>query len=368
MIRTLFILTLTVAAAAMLTQQPKQEKSPVASAPAQAVQTPAAPAAPAPTISPNQPVIMIHGVCGAGSTSKSAATPDPASCTRSVTKEQFEKVLGYLNANTPRITPAQRRQIAQGYVSMLAYALAAQKAGMESDPKFIELMEFVRLRTLAETYKREQQEKYGTPPPEDIEAYYKQHLDQFEDVKVRRIFIPKNNPSAPKPAPEVNDAKAAGEDAAVFAKKAQDVAHEIRERAAKGEDPTALVTEAYATLGISSAPASTDAFSYRKGMIPAQEEQDFLSAGPSSVSKVQSEPGGFLIYKLESKEPRPFEQVKAQISSTLSRQILEEKTNEIMSGVQSELNDQYFGPPPAASVPSAPLPRGVSHSPGTPNH
>lgn len=368
MIRTLFVLTLAAATAVSQAQQPKQEKSPAPPAVAPTAQAPKDPQEAAPEVSPNQPVITIHGVCGPNAASSSAATPDPAACTLTVTKVEFEKVLGFLNANSARLAPPQRRQIAQGYVAMLTYADAARKNGMESDPKFLELMEFLRLRTLAESYKREQQEKFGTPPPEEIEAYYKQNLDKFEDVKVRRIFIPKNNPSAPQPAPDANDAKAVQERDAAFAKKAEQVANDIRERAAKGEDPAALAKEAYATLSITSAPASTDAFSYRKGTIPAQDEQQFLSAVPGSVSKVQIEAAGYLIYKLESKDPRPFDQVKAQISSTLSRQILEEKTNAVMSGVQSDLNGQYFGPPPAAQAPAAPnalTPRGVQ-PPGTP--
>ena len=347
MIRTLFVLALITAAAAVSqAQQPKQEKSPApsASVPGAAQTTKDAQEA-ASVISPDQSVITIHGLCSADAASKSAAAPDPASCTLTVTKAEFEKVLGFLNANSSRVTPPQRRQIAQGYVAMLAYAEAARKEGMENDPKFIELMQFLRVRTLAESYKREQQEKFGTPSQEDIEAYYRQNLDKFEDLKVRRIFIPKNNPSPAKP--DVSGAKAAEAGDPEFAKKAEQVANDIRERAAKGEDPAALAKEAYATLGITSAPASTDAFSYRKGTLPAQDEVEFLAGGSGSVSKVQVEAAGYLIYKLDSKNPRPFDQVKAQISSTLSRQVLEEKTNAVMSGVQSELNDQYLGPPPA---------------------
>jgi hypothetical protein len=368
MIRSLFVLTLVAAAAVSRAQQPKQEKSPAPPAVAAAAQAPKDPQDAAPVVSPNQPVITIHGVCGPNAASKSAAAPDPAACTLTITKLEFEKVLGFLNANSARLAPPQRRQIAQGYVSMLAYADAARKDGTESDPKFLELMEFLRLRTLAESYKREQQEKFGTPPSEEIEAYYKQNLDKFEDVRVRRIFIPKNNPSAPQPSPEASDAKAVQERDAAFAKKSEQIANDIRERATKGEDLAALAKEAYAMLGITSAPASTDAFSYRKGTLPAQDEQEFLSAAPGSISKVQIELSGYLIFKLESKDPRPFDQVKAQISSMLSRQILEEKTNAVMSGVQSDLNDQYFGPPPAAQAPAAPnalQPRGV-HPPGSP--
>ena len=364
MIRTLFVLALITAAAAVSqAQQPKQEKSPAPSASAPAVaQAPKDSQEAAPVISPDQSVITIHGLCSADAASKGAATPDPASCTRTVTKAEFEKVLGFLNANSSRITLLQRRQIAQGYVAMLAYAEAARKEGMENDPKFIELMQFLRVRTLAESYKREQQEKFGTPSQEDIEAYYRQNLDKFEDLKVRRIFVPKNNPSPAKPAADQKDAKAAEAGDPEFAKKAEQVANDIRERAAKGEDPAALAKEAYATLGITSAPASTDAFSYRKGTLPAQDELEFLAGGSGSVSKVQVEATGYLIYKLDSKNPRPFDQVKVQISSTLSRQILEEKTNAVMSGVQAELYDQYFGPPPAAQPPVAPnsvQPRGV---------
>lgn len=308
---------------------------------------PVASATPAPSATPslaevpeNQPVITIHGLCAsvASSAAKSAkgTVPKPAGpCTTIVTRAQLDKLISALNPQNQAVTPQIRRQFAQQYAELLTYGQAAKKAGTE-DADFAELMRFVRLSTLVRLYRTRLDERYRKVPDSEIAAYYKQNSPKFEEISLGRIFIPAKNPSA--------------QNKDDWEKKAAQVANDIHDRAAKGEDLEKLQKEAYTQLGLTTTPASTNLGARRRAMLPQQQDLFSLKAG--EISKVEQEPAGYVIYKVESKQIAPLEKVKDEISRELFRQKMEEKTKEITAGVRTDLNEKYFGP--ALAPPSAP--------------
>lgn len=301
-------------------------------------------------LAPTEPVITIHGLCTstarpvAGRTAGQKPAPAAAaeSCTTVVTKEEFDGVLDAISRPGQTIPPTARQGIAQSYVGLRALAEAARKAGVESSPKFKESMRLARLQKLAELYNREQEDKYRNLSAEEIEAYYQKNLPKYEEVKLHRIFIPKNNPSA--------------QNKEEFEKKAQGVANEIRERAAKGEDPDQLEKEAYTALGLTAQPVKTDLGSRRRGLLPAQLEAAIFSLKPGEVGKVDEESSGYMIYKVDSKQTAPLDQVKNEISQDLFRQKMDSAIKGVTGAVRAEFNEKYFGPAsaPAPAGPAAP--------------
>ncbi len=303
-----------------------------------APETPAAAAVPL-----NAPVLTIHGACAAGQKSS-----DPNSCTTIVTKDQFDKLLEAVNTNNQPIPPTMRRNLAQAYIDLMAFAQAAEKAGVANDPKFQELMKLTRMRNLAEIYRHTLEEKHRNPPQSEIQAFYDKNASKYEEVKLGRIFIPKTNPN--------------GQDKDAFEKKALDTANAMRERAVKGESLETLQKEAYTALGLTAAPPTTDAGTRRKGMLLPAEEDELFAMKPGQISKVETEPSGFIIYKLESRQTVPLAQMKDEISRELFRQSMEGETKSIAGSLHADFNDQYFGPP-------TPVPAngpGATPSAGTP--
>ena len=65
---------------------------------------------------------------------------------------------------------------------------------------------------------------------------------------------------------------------------------------------------------------------------------------PGEVSQVFSDPGSFYIYKVVSVRQVPLSDVKATISSTLQRQMITDKIEQIQKSATVVLNDAYFGP------------------------
>jgi parvulin-like peptidyl-prolyl cis-trans isomerase-like protein len=291
---------------------------------------PQQPVHPPEPVGPEAAVVTIHGLCPEGQ----GKTAQSDSCTLILTRAQFETMVASVNVTNQAYTKPALRSMAAGYVTLLALADAAEKEGIEKDPRFQEAMKVTRKRALADAYRRFLLEKYGNPSPEEIADYYKQNINKFEQVKIDRILVPKVNP------------KRSQENRAEFEKKARHLAGEIRERAAKGEDMNSLQAEVYKSLGLDSQPPPTELNPDRKGIVQQSVEQEVNALKPGEVTKVEDETSGFNIYKLRAKSTIPLETAKAQIVRELSQKNIDAAMKAATNHVHSDFNEQFFNPGP----------------------
>ncbi len=284
---------------------------------------------PTSTLPGSDAVITVHGLCSAPST-------DPGQCTTVITREQFEKLLDALNTTHQPVTLEQRKNLAQGYVEIMASAQAAQRAGMENDPKFVESMRVFRMRMLSDFYLLALADKYGTPTPEEIQDYYNQNRSKFEEITVLRVLIPTKNSAAAN----VQE----------FESKASQLAGAIHDRAVKGESFGVLQNEVFTTLGLTTPPPNIAMGPRRKSNSPSAEEQEIFALPVGGVSKVEPESGGYMIYKLESKQILVLDQVKDQVARLVSRTKIDEQKKAALSNVHADYNGEYFGPAAAPTT------------------
>ncbi|HKV92571.1 MAG TPA: peptidylprolyl isomerase [Candidatus Angelobacter sp.] len=297
------------------------------------VQTPHSPAVLPPQavqpVAPDAPVITIHGICQKG---QPVTLEKSDSCSLALTRAQFESMVSSMNMTNQPYTPPALRGFATDYATLLALAEAGENEGVDKDPRFQELMQMARTRALAESYRRHLQEKFGNPPQEEIEHYYQQNLTKFEQVRIERIQIPKVNPKRPQ------------EKRPEFEKKARQLATELRERAAHGEDMTSLQVEAYVSLGLAMQPPQTALPINPRPTFPANIEQDIQALKPGEITKVEFEPSGFNIYKLRGRNTLTLDQAKPQIVREISQQKVDAALKSATSRVHPDLNEQYFNP------------------------
>jgi len=302
--------------------------------------TPKGPAEADANIDPAQPVITVRGLCRDGS----QGARDAASCSKVITREDFERLLDSLSRANQHIPDNARQTLARTYAEALALDAAARKEGLEDTPQFRAAIEFVRLRTAAELYRLNLQEKVGTPRQEEIDAFYKQHLPDFERVKLARILVPRQDPSAT--------------DKDAFDRKARDAANTARDRAAHGDDPARIEQDVYSALGLK-APPPTDLGNYGRSNFTSQEGSDVFALKAGEVSPVETEPNGYVIYKVESKLTPSEDQVRAEIVREISQQKFKDEIKAAIDAAPAEFNEQYFGPgiktiPGVASPPPRP--------------
>src|SRR5262249_23377725 len=295
-------------------------------------------------------VITISGICK----DTPAELRNSAACKTIVTREQFERMVAALKAAGQPVPANGCQQLAQSYVDLLAFEEAARTDGTASSPEFRELMDLVRLRTLSEMHRRNLQAKYRTPSAQDVDAYYHQHIANFTEIKLHRILIPRRNASAA--------------DQEKYQKDALQVANDLRDRAAKGEDIDQLQKQGYTTLGLTS-PPGTDLGNHRATNLVAEERDEILALSTGGISKVEQEAFSFVIYRVDQKSVLAEETVKDEISREISRHRLESAIKEITAGVHPEFNEQYFPSPPSLPAnPSAAAPVASQQTPKPPPH
>lgn len=325
MIRKILMLC-AVAAPCLFAQQAPSPKAQTPVAPQQ--QPPVQPPRP---VAPESTVITIHGLCP-------TATPPIGhksdSCTVLLTRAELETMLAAVNLTNQNYPPAAMRSMASNYITIMALADAGEKAGVENDPRFADMMKVARTRALAEAYRRSLLEKYGKPSDAEIDAYYKQNIAKFDQTKVDRILVPKVNPTNSQDKP------------VEFEKKAHELADKLRDRAAHGEDIITLQSEAYKTLALRTMPPQTELNETQKRLLQGEVKQDVNALKAGEVTKVEVEPAGFTIYKMRARSTLSAEQARTQIVHDLLQQNMDIALRAATDGVHPEFNEQFFNPHP----------------------
>lgn len=318
---------------------------------------PAAPAAPekAPEVKvgPEDIVITLSGFC-----TDTKLTGD--ACKTTITRAQFEKLADALQ---PGMTPAIRRQLANRYSMGLKMSDAAEKRGLDKGPTFEEKLNFARMQILAQELSSTLQADSLKVTDAEIEEYYKKNEASYEQATFKRIIVPHSKQIPPPaeaakpgdkayvpPPPPSEAQKKAAEDAMTK------LAADLRARAANGEDPDKLQTEAYAAAGLKGSVANTKLEKQRRSTLPPNH-QLVMDMKPGEVSQVISDPNsGHYVYILVSKETLTMESVTPEIRKILSGQRYRDEMQAFQKGV--DLNDNYFGTTknPGMSLPPRPGP------------
>ena len=311
---------------------------------------PAEPAAPpAPKTLPgtdvvpmSETVLTLKGACQP----KSGEAAPPPGCVSSLTREQFEKLVKALTPpDRPQMPPDILRNFATQYAKLLTFSDAAKAMGLENDPRVLQIMQFAKNQILTEALNQHVTEEYSHPTDQQIEDYYKANSKKYLEVTLQRILIPRHQGSVDKPKP--SDAEEAA------------YAEQIQKRWVAGEDAEKLEKEAAEHAGVTTPPANVNIGPRRPGTLPEAHESVFdLKAG--ETSQVFNDPASFYVYKVVSVRTIPLSEAKSTISSTLQRQMVSDKLQEIQSSVTPVFNDTYFGPekPQVSATPRVIPPRG----------
>jgi hypothetical protein len=287
------------------------------------------------------PVITIHGVCDKGT----AATPD---CNTVVTRADFEKLV---NAVKPDLPKPQQKQLAAGYVQAVVLAKRGHEMGLDQGPAFEEQMQLQRLQLLARLAGENLQKEAGQVTDAELDAYYKQHANQFETISYDKLYIPKQRESTAATSASTGAGAQKKTETSEAAMKEE--ADKLRARAANGEDFTKLQQEAYTISGqkLKADPNSTRVNNVAKGHFPPSDASVFdLKVG--EVSPVLDDAQAFMVYKIEAKQEQPLADVRAEVSRMVQQQKLQDLSQAIRKTVMEDTtyDNAYFAVPAAPSL------------------
>jgi PPIC-type PPIASE domain len=336
---------------------------------------PGAPPAPQPTqapadtsadVPPDAAVITVIGVCPAQSQQASptgAAEKTPADdCKTVITKAQFEELAKALN-----VTPQQKKQLASVLSGYIGTSSEARKNGLDKTAQFEQTVEFDKMRILTNALQRNIQEEAAKVPPGDIEKYYKEHAESFEQFNVDRLFVPRTKQGEAEAAEEDEKEEKPSEPAKktkeaeekTKADKAEQamtkLADSLRTRAAAGEDFIKLQKEAFSAAGMKIESPTVNLPNVRRTGLPAGHVAVF-DLKPGEVSQVISDAGGHYIYKVNHKDHVALDQATNEIHSKLQSDRTREMLEKVNNSFKVETNDMYFGPGGVGTAPPARLP------------
>jgi hypothetical protein len=284
-------------------------------------------------VASTQPVITVRGVC---QKTKGTTAPNPGACTTVIARKQFEDLMEALHPGQDLPSNA-RSNLAKLYAEYVVIEAATRKAGMEDTAEFREFMNWMRVLAASEYYRRKLQEKVGTPSPDEIHAFYQEHKADYEAVHLLRIVVPRENRVILNPDE--------------FEKKAHETIEAARASLVKGLDPTEVQKNAYQALGLES-PPPVDVGTRRRKDFQADEGNEVFSLQSGEISKVQTEPRNYVLYKIASRDTTSESDVTKSISSQLTEHKFREAMRSVLDSASVDLNEKYFGTPTA--TPSEP--------------
>jgi parvulin-like peptidyl-prolyl isomerase len=249
-------------------------------------------------------------------------------CTVAVSRRQFEDLLSVLSPRG-QAAPVAKDRLAKTYVDLLAFDHAARELGIDNSPQYQATMQWLAANTLADLLRRRLEKESSVVSEAETEAYYREHLSQFEEVRLGRLVLPKDNFAAA--------------DKQKFEQDTQRIAAGLRTRAANGEDLGRLQNEGYEALGFRGLPPATDVGYRRRATLPPAYSEEVFSLRPGEVSKVENETYSLVIYKVQSKRRLTHQQVKEEINREVAKEKLERSLKSITGNIRTKLNEKYFG-------------------------
>jgi len=313
-------------------------------------------------------VLTITGVCPSQGASNSS------DCKTVITKAEFERLMSAL---APNANPQMKKQLAGVLPRVMAMANEAKQRGMDQTEQYKETMEYVKMQVLSQQLQRKLQEEAADISDADMEKYYKDNPDAFEQYNVDRIFVPRTKQAETEADDDEKSDKVtaqqkkAKEDAEEAKKKQNEqamtkLADDLRARAAAGEDIAKLQKEAFEKASMKIESPTVNLPSVRRNGLP-QAHTAIFDLKPGEVSQVISDAGGHYIYKMNGKTMMTLEQAKGEIRGRLQNDRMREKTEKLNGSFSSVQNEAYFGPGGVGPTPPQrmPLPRpGAAGRPG----
>jgi hypothetical protein len=239
-----------------------------------------------------------------------------------VTQAQFESMVRDLEAQQG---PADlsRKAIGENYSSLLMLSQQATANHLDSSPEVLRQLAIDRTQILsnAEFAKLKAE---AQPTPKEVNAYYTAHLDDYDVVELRRLFIWKK-------AADGKDGRGMSE------QDAQALAHAVRQSSASGADLKKLVRDPNSVV------LDSDPLPFQHGELPEKmDKAAFALTKPGEWTVFEDTPTTLVMLQLVKRSRLDLKDVSPQIEKKLQA----EKLRAEMDGLKKKsgiwMDEQYF--------------------------
>ena len=241
-----------------------------------------------------------------------------------VTQSAFEQYVTDLEAQQG---PADlsRKKLGENYSSMLVLEQKALANHLDQTPDVVRQLAIDRLQILSNA-QFAMLKKEATPSAQQIKAYYDAHLDDYDVVKIRRVFIfghpdPKN-----------------GE--AMTREQAKSMADAVKSAIAGKKDVIAAINAI--PHGRTDVVADPVPLSFQRGSLPPTMDKAAFALKEGEWTQLSDNPDEFVFIQLVNRSRKPLDEVSSQIEKQLQAEHLREELNALKSKTGIWMDEEYF--------------------------
>ena len=287
---------------------------------------------------------IVVAVCPAQeAASQGSGAPTPATNTSSadkrvvlkvggvqITQSEFETMVKTLEEQQG---PADltRKQIGENFASLLTLSQVAVANHLDTSPEVLRQLALDRTQILsnAEFARLKVQ---AIPTAQEISEYYNAHLEDYDVVKLRRLFIWKKGGDNP------NGGKG------LSPQEAQALADAIRHAYATGGDAKKLLENN------KDAVLDLEPIDFQRAELPAQMEKPAFATKEGEWAEIDNGPGDLVLLQVVKRSRLDLKEVTPQIAKNLQAKKLRAELDELKQKAGVWMDGEYFAPPAQASA------------------
>jgi PPIC-type PPIASE domain len=261
-----------------------------------------------------------------------------------VTAGDFYSMMSVSPNDALRVGSKTRRNMGDQYALMLILADKAMREGLDSTPDFTRQLAMHRIQLLAQMKYKSISDGIKITP-EELNQYYSSHKEDYEEVELRRVYIPHKAQGANADAPGLSR------------EEAQAHAQAISKELIAGKDMKELEKE-LADKKIAFFDKNTERALIKQ--LPPEFKKVLVQLKPGQISEPIESAQGFSVVQLVGHDYVDPKIVSIQLEEQMRKEKMGSVVDELKHKATIWMDDEYFNydPPfvPTASAPNATAP------------
>jgi peptidyl-prolyl cis-trans isomerase C len=282
---------------------------------------------------------------------------------KDITVADIQKMTSMFSAQDLQQYQKNPQFILSQYFLFVHLAEEGEKLKLLEKSPYKEQYEGLRMQLLRNARLNEENNTY--PVTADlIESYYKEHSAQYEQAKIKVIYISYAGQAAAPKGTDAATLRAAAQQAlqAAHAKRSEEeartLAADIVKQLRGGADFVKLVQQ-YSEDETSKAAGGDFGVVKAVSEYPAELKTAVFALKPGEISEPIRQPTAFYIVRLEEKGTQPMAELRENIISVIRNEHLNQWMKDQDKNYQAVIKDPDFFKAPAAPALTGPLPAGL---------
>jgi PPIC-type PPIASE domain len=262
-----------------------------------------------------------------------------------ITQGAFEQYIADLEA-AQGPADLSRKKLGENYSSMLMLEQAARANKLDQSPEVVRELAIERMQILSNAEFIALKTK-ATPTAQEIKAYYDKNGDDYDTVKIRRVFLLAN----------VNAHNGGG----MTHDQAQAMADAVKKAIAERKDVIATVNAI--PHNRTDVVADPDPLEFQRGQLPPEMDKAAFTLKVGEWTQLGGDNADeYVFIQLVSRSRKPLDEVSSQIEKKLQAEQLREELNALKAKTGIWMDEEYFASKNPVSTSTTPEASGQGKS------